>query len=88
MSFTGSAQHTVNLLWHDRPDWVKYGIGLWAIPMIVVMWWSLIFAWYFAFGLWVVPYRLARRGARKDKRHAAMHREMLDAMKASKNRTN
>ena len=55
--------------------------------MIVVMWWSLIFAWYFAFGLWVVPYRLARRGARKDKRQAAMHREMLDAMKASKNRT-
>jgi hypothetical protein len=84
MSFTGAVQHTMNLLWHDRPEWVKYAIGLWAIPMIVLMWWSAIFGWYFLFGLWVIPYRIARRGDRKAKRQAAMHREMMTAMKQPK----
>jgi len=81
MSFSGSASRTLNVLWHDRHPGIKYGIGLWAIPAILVVWWSAIVAWYVTFGLLLAPYRLLRRGSRKRKREARMHNETLKAIR-------
>jgi len=81
MSFVGSAGRTMNLFWHDKSPVVKFGIGLLAIPLIVLVWWMLIAVWYVVFGLLLVPFRLLRRGARKRKRETRMHEQTLEAIR-------
>lgn len=44
--------------------------------------WIIVLAWYVLFGLLLVPYRIIRRGQRKRKREALMHREQLAALRA------
>jgi Flp pilus assembly protein TadB len=83
MSFAGSASRLLNLLWHDRPVWVKAALAWWIVPTVLVIWWSAIVAWYAAFGLLLVPYRLVRRGSRKRKRESRMHQETLRAIRES-----
>ena len=81
MSFAGSVGRTLNLLWHDKPPLVKYAIGLWAIPMIILVWWVAIVIWYVFFGLLLVPYRTIRRVSRKRKRQDRQHEETLQAIR-------
>lgn len=83
MSFAGSAGRTMNLLWHDKQPAVKFGIGLWAVPLVLAAWWFAIVGWYIMFGLLLVPYRLLRRGSRKRKREARMHEQTLKAIRES-----
>ncbi|MFM8155496.1 MAG: hypothetical protein ACKOAF_05405 [Actinomycetes bacterium] len=80
MSYSGSLARTKNWLWNNKPAAIKYGIGLWAIPLIIIMWWALICIWYISFGIFLIPYRLIRRGGRKRKREERMHAELLQAM--------
>ena len=82
MSFAGSLGRTTNLLWHDRPVAVKV-LAVFAVPMIVALWWIAIVLWYGALGLLLAPYRLIRRGSRKRKREARMHQETLRAIRES-----
>ena len=84
MSLAGSTGRTLNLLWHDRHPGIQYGIGLWAIPTILVAWWGAILVWYLLFGLLLAPYRLLRRGSRKRKRQARMHEETLKAIRETR----
>ena len=35
--------------------------------VLILMVWVLVTAWYLIWGLWLVPYRVLRRGARKRK---------------------
>lgn len=79
MSFSGSKQRTMNLLWHDKSPAVKWTVGLLGVPLILLMWWPAIGLWYIVFGLFMLPWRLLRRGSRKRKRDEARHRELLDA---------
>jgi len=44
------------------------------------MWWLLILCWYLFFGLWLVPYRLFRRGQRKRELATLRHREFMTAV--------
>ena len=81
MSFAGSLARTQNWLWHDKETWFKISIGWWAVGTVVGAWWSAIAMWYVIFGLWLVPYRLIRRGSRKKKRQDRQHQEILDALK-------
>jgi len=37
--------------------------------------------WYLLFGLLLVPYRLIRRGSRKQKIQERQHQEILEALK-------
>lgn len=83
MSFAGSAGRTLNLLWHQKTPGIKFGIGLWLVPLILCAWWSAIVLWYAIFGLLLAPYRLLRRGSRKRKREARMHEETLRAIRDS-----
>lgn len=80
-SFAGSAAR----LWKIRraSDELPYKIALTvcAIAAIAVVW-SLVLGWYLLWGVFLVPYRLIRRGARKRKREALMHREQLAALEA------
>lgn len=77
MSFAGSAARAWKLT-RLGPGGLKVLTGPLALALIVV-WWAAICVWYVVFGLLVVPYRLIRRGSRKQKRDNLRHREMLDA---------
>lgn len=77
MSFSGSARRLANMLWTSTA--IKALVGWWLLPLAVTAAWALIACWYLAFGIFVVPWRLIRRGSRKRKRDDARHREVLDA---------
>jgi hypothetical protein len=79
MSFAGAAQRSWRVGDHaaGTPRWAV--VGLIIIP-IIAFWWSAVLVWYFVFGIFLVPYRLLRRGARKRKAEALRHREMLGAI--------
>lgn len=47
--------------------------------LVLFMAWSLVATWYLVWGIWLVPYRLIRRGQRKDKVAALRHREVIGA---------
>lgn len=85
MSFAGSLARTQNWLSHDQELWFKIAVGWWAVVTLGLMWWSLIFVWYLIFGLLLVPYRLIRRGSRKQNIQAKQHKEILEELKNNKN---
>jgi hypothetical protein len=79
LSYHGSAVRIWKLTRvHDHVAY-KIALGICAVVLIVGAW-VFVTAWYVVFGLLLVPYRLIRRGARKRKREALQHREMLDAI--------
>jgi hypothetical protein len=81
MSFAGSLGRTQNWLWHDKEVWFKAAIGWWAVPMVVMMWWMIILCWYMVWGIFLIPYRMIRRGSRKRKVQDRQHKEMLEAIR-------
>lgn len=66
-----------------RPPAVKV-LALVLVLSLLSIWWSVIVLWYLAFGLFLAPYRLVRRGSRKRKRETRMHRETLEAIRQSR----
>ncbi len=82
MSYAGSAQRIIRL--QRRAD---SGVKLVAITMLaivlILMVWVLVTAWYLIWGLWLVPYRVLRRGARKRKAEALRHRELMGTIQGS-----
>ena len=84
MSFAGAYGRTMNLFWRDRPTWAKAAIAWWAIPLMLALWWSFIIVWYIlafaVFGIFVIPWRLLRRGSRNRKRQDLQHREMMEVL--------
>lgn len=88
MSFAGAFQRTMRLrrwLGMNQRPWYVQVIWHWAfLNSILLVWWTLIVGWYLVFGIFLVPYRLLRRGARKRKAEALRHREMLGAIDKSR----
>jgi heme/copper-type cytochrome/quinol oxidase subunit 2 len=75
MSFAGSAQR----IWHitrDHAGWAYAGMVTLAILAIIL-------AWYLIFGLLLVPYRLVRRGQRKQKLAQIRHQELMNRVWAA-----
>ena len=66
-SFTGSAQRIWRMVPAKR-GWATFFAGLGAVLLIVLAW-GFVVTWYtlalMAVGLWIVPYRLIRRGQRR-----------------------
>lgn len=73
MSFSGSTRRVRN--WLSGPLFWIVGLPL------LLLWWVVILAWYVVFGIFLVPYRLIRRGSRKRKLADARHREMMAAVR-------
>lgn len=83
MSFTGSAKR----LW--KKTQVDNSLIRWAVLIPIVLGligvsWIVIAAWYSVFGIFLVPYRLLRRGSRRDKRALMQHRETLERISAGR----
>lgn len=83
MSFAGAAQRAWRI-GAKRSGGSRVAVIALVIVPILLLWWSGVLGWYLIFGLWLVPYRLLRRGARKRKAEAIRHREMLAAMNAKR----
>jgi len=80
MSFIGSAAR----IWRvtsvgSLP--IRLLLSMLAILLIAVVW-LFVCCWYLLFGLFMVPYRLVRRGSRKRKRERLQHREVLRAIES------
>lgn len=82
MSYVGSAQRIWRLRRRAQSDRALTAITVLVI-VLVVMVWVLVTVWYLIWGLWLVPYRLLRRGARKRKAEMLRHRELLGAIQGS-----
>lgn len=82
MSYAGSAQRIMRIRRRGDGGGKLVAITALAILLILVVW-VLVTAWYLLWGLWLVPYRLLRRGARKRKAEALRHRELMGTIQGS-----
>lgn len=83
MSYAGAAQRSFRL----RRKITVPVLGTAVAIIVVILWWSVVTFWYLIFGLLLLPYRILRRGARKRKKQAVQHRELLAAIEAKEART-
>ena len=77
MSYAGSRKRIMGL--SDN-----LAIRLLVLVPLVLIAWCFVFVWYLIFGILVFPYRLIRRGSRKQKKADAQHRELLRALEQRK----
>jgi Domain of unknown function (DUF1707) len=82
MSYAGSAQRIFRLRRRSEGGGALAAITALAI-LLILMVWIFVTAWYLLWGLWLVPYRLLRRGARKRKAEAMRHRELMGTIQGS-----
>lgn len=75
MSYAGSASRIWKLARLTETPW-RIPLTVTA-TVLVALAWVAVTGWYVIFGLLLVPYRIVRRGSRKRKREALMHRETL-----------
>ena len=80
MSFTGSAKRWWKITGSNPIQKV-----LLAIPAIILILlsWIFILGWYIFFGIFLIPYRLLRRGSRKRKKQEKQHREVLEKIETT-----
>jgi Domain of unknown function (DUF1707) len=82
MSYAGSAQRIFRVRRRAESGGALAAITALAI-LLILMVWILVTVWYLVWGLWLVPYRLLRRGARKRKAEALRHRELMGTIQGS-----
>jgi hypothetical protein len=82
MSYAGSAQRIFRLRRLARGDGAKVAVTVLAVVLVLLAW-AIVTAWYLLWGLWLIPYRMLRRGARKRKAEALRHRELLGTIQGS-----
>ncbi len=82
LSYAGSAQRIYRLRRRANTDSQVAAITTLAVLLIVLAW-VFVTVWYLVWGVWLVPYRLARRGARKRKVEALRHRELMGTVQGS-----
>jgi hypothetical protein len=79
MSFAGSAQRLAKLPRSVASPYLR--MSTWVLTVVLIMMvWVFVLAWYSTWGLWLVPYRIIRRGQRKQKVERLRHREMIERL--------
>lgn len=80
LSFSGSTARIRNRV-EEVPDGpVKIWVVIPAAVLFLLVAWTFILCWYLFWGLWLVPYRLFRRGQRKREVAMLRHREFMTAV--------
>jgi hypothetical protein len=82
MSYAGSAQRIFRLRRRAHSDSAKAAVTVLAIVFVLLAW-AVITVWYLVWGIWLIPYRFLRRGARKRKAEALRHRELMGTIQGS-----
>jgi hypothetical protein len=81
MSLAGSAARIWKLTGLTDQPVGRIALGLGAVLLIALAW-TVVLAWYLCWGVFLIPYRMIRRGSRKRKREALQHREQLAAIES------
>jgi hypothetical protein len=80
MSFTGAAARAWKLAAYPHgTGWMtaaRAGV-ITGVLLLILIWWAAVLCWYFIFGIWLIPYRLIRHGARRRKIERLQHAEMM-----------
>jgi hypothetical protein len=76
MSFSGSAARIWRIT-QTKNEWLHWLLLIPLALTLVFFAWCIILCWYCLFGILLVPWRLFRRGQRKEKRDALQHKELL-----------
>ena len=79
LSFAGSAARIWKIVRLSDETWMRVVLGVAAVGLIAIAW-CFVLGWYLLWGIFLVPYRIIRRGERKRKRQALQHREMIAAI--------
>ena len=82
MSYAGSAQRIMRLRRRAPEGWQNVALTVLAVLLVLVAW-ALVTSWYVIWGIWLVPYRLLRRGSRKRKAEAIRHRELMGTIQGA-----
>lgn len=71
LSFSGSARRLWRPVSRASSPAAKWGIGALVVLALMLVW-TFILAWYLLWGIFLVPWRLIRRGQRRDKAYAEL----------------
>lgn len=82
MSYAGAAQRIWRIRRRATNEQKLRALTALAV-LLTLLAWVFVTAWYLLWGLWVIPYRLLRRGARKRKAEALRHRELMGVIQGS-----
>lgn len=83
MSFTGAAARAWKLtVYPHGTGWMTAGRAavIAAVILLTLIWWAAVLCWYLIFGIWLIPYRLIRHGARRRKIERLQHAELMTAV--------
>lgn len=75
MSFVGSTRRIWKITRVGHPALKVLLVPL-AVALLLVAW-TVVACWTVVFGIFLVPYRLLRRGQRRRRQDALRHRELL-----------
>jgi membrane glycosyltransferase len=79
MSFHGSAARIWRVTNLSSNVLLRIVLGIFALYAIFFAWVA-VACWYAAFGILLIPYRVTRRGKRKQNVENLRHREILEAI--------
>jgi hypothetical protein len=82
MSYAGSAQRIFRLRRRAHSDGARAAVTVLAVVLVLLAS-AVVTVWYLVWGIWLVPYRFLRRGARKRKAEALRHRELMGTIQGS-----
>jgi hypothetical protein len=85
LSLAGSAARIWKLVGLSAHPAARVALALAALSLIAFAW-VFVLAWYVVFGVFLIPYRVLRRGQRKRKREALQHRELISAVRDERRR--
>ena len=77
MSLTGSTIRIWRAMGERGAAWWSRSLWITGAMLSLIIAWAFVLCWYALFGLFLVPYRVARRHSRKRQVAALRHREML-----------
>jgi hypothetical protein len=82
MSFAGSGGRLLNVVrGSDISNGFIRGLAWTSVILAIIVVWCVVVMWYLLFGLLLVPYRVVRRGQRKQSIEERRHAEMLDHLR-------
>ncbi len=82
LSYVGSAQRIMRIRRRAVGEPRQIPVTVLAVVLVILAW-VFVTVWYLVWGIWLVPYRLLRRGARKRKLEAMRHRELMGTIQGS-----
>ena len=77
MSLTGSTIRSWRAMGERGAAWWSRTLWITGAVLALIIAWAVVLCWYAIFGIWLIPYRVARRHSRKRQVASLRHREML-----------